>query len=287
MAASQWIEMKPNGPIPRERFKHSAVSMAGSMFVFGGRGGVTAGVRNDLWSYDPKANEWIEIKPNGPTAPARQGHSAVCIGDKMFVFGGFFGFRSILSPFSHSLGNDLWSFDPKANHWIEIKPEGYIPNRRESHSAVCRGDSMLVFGGTAFKGFAQPEVRNDLWSYDPKANQWIEIKPEGPIPERRCLHSAVCSEGKMFIFGGSDDADRWRNDLWAFDLAANQWIEIKPNGPIPGVRAGHSAVSIGDCMFVFGGYDGSVRRNDLWAYALKENQWIEIKPNGGPPIRKR
>lgn len=95
------------------------------------------------------------------------------------------------------------------------------------------------------------------------ANQWIEIKPEGPIPQNTSGHSAACLGDQMLVFGGYDG----KNDLWAYTLKTNQWIEIKPEGPRG--RVGHSASCLGDQMLIFGGCDGMGFINDLWAYALK------------------
>eukprot|EP00438_Fugacium_kawagutii_P006952 Skav203618 [mRNA] locus=scaffold935:772026:773708:- [translate_table: standard] len=255
LKANQWIEIEPSGPVPEARQGHSAVCMEHQMLIFGGS------YRNDLWAYDPKANKWTEIKPEGPLPKERAFHSAVCIGDQMVIAGGWPSF-------------DAWSYNQKANTWIEIKSSGMI---RSQCSAVSMGDQMLIFGGKLWYGLTM----NELWSYDPKANEWMRIEPEGPLPVRRQGHSAVCMEHEMLIFGGNAGIgaasdSKYRNDLWAYDPKANKWIEIKPEGPLPVGRDGHSATCMGDKMLIFGGHNGGTWRNDLWAYALKV-----AKPHAG------
>eukprot|EP00438_Fugacium_kawagutii_P002832 Skav214118 [mRNA] locus=scaffold1185:476168:477265:- [translate_table: standard] len=100
-----------------------------------------------------------------------------------------------------------------------------MPSERYQHSAVWIGDQLLVFGGRDGNGYS---IRNDLlWSFDLKANQWIEIKPEGPMPSKRHCHSALCIGDQMLVFGGHGwredlESDGSNNDLWSYALKAGQ-----------------------------------------------------------------
>ena len=75
------------------------------------------------------------------------------------------------------------------------------------------------------------------------------------------------------------------NELWSYDCIKNIWEEI-PNlrTKIPCERAGHSAVTYKNFMFIFGGFSSEERLlNDIWKFDLDLRTWslieIEFSPN--------
>jgi hypothetical protein len=57
----------------------------------------------------------------------------------------------------------------------------------------------------------------------------------------------------MFRRFGGRGSTRFVNDTWSFDISTRQWTELQCTGPIPSPRTGHTAVLLGDVMYVFGG----------------------------------
>ena len=54
-------------------------------------------------------------------------------------------------------------------------------------------------------------------------------------------------------FGGVIERDDCYNDTWSFDISTRKWTELQCTGSIPSPRGGHTAVLVGDVMYVFGG----------------------------------
>eukprot|EP01017_Pseudomicrothorax_dubius_P032159 TRINITY_DN4179_c0_g1_i3.p1 TRINITY_DN4179_c0_g1~~TRINITY_DN4179_c0_g1_i3.p1 ORF type:complete len:216 (-),score=39.43 TRINITY_DN4179_c0_g1_i3:172-819(-) len=81
------------------------------------------------------------------------------------------------------------------------------------------------------------------------------------------------------------------NDLWSLDLTKASWCRVKYEGTPPLPRSGHTAVTIGHKMYVFGGVElqgGSPRTyfNDIHYLKSKPEEppfWTEIKPLGECP----
>jgi N-acetylneuraminic acid mutarotase len=44
---------------------------------------------NDIWRFSEKDKVWRELKPKGDVLPKTSGHTAVTLGNSIFVFGGF------------------------------------------------------------------------------------------------------------------------------------------------------------------------------------------------------
>ncbi len=49
-----------------------------------------------------------------------------------------------------------------------------------------------------------------------------------------------------------------------FDISAKTWQQLTTTGEPPAARSAHTAVVIGDSMFVFGGWNGNLCMNDLY-----------------------
>ena len=109
------------------------------MYVFGGYG--NSGYLNDLWVYDPQTDAWQQLSSG---ATPRNGHTAVAIDGRMYVFGGY----------SDGRLNDLWEYVPQTDAWQQLTSGA---TTRNAHSAVAIGGLMYVFGG-----YAGNRV-NDLW----------------------------------------------------------------------------------------------------------------------------
>ena len=69
--------------------------------------------------------------------------------------------------------------------------------------------------------------------------QWKQLSdPDdaGPTPPARSLGTAIYDPtgNRIIVFGGQMGA--FLNDLWAFNLASNSWVELAPQGTPPTPR---------------------------------------------------
>jgi len=70
------------------------------------------------------------------------------------------------------------------------------------------------------------------------------------------------------------------------DSSTNQWAPVQFFSRSPGSRVFPSAVVHGECLYIFGGHDGSVYRNDLLIFNLDTRTWLldlEVTGEGPSP----
>mmetsp|Transcript_19645 Transcript_19645/g.55240 ORF Transcript_19645/g.55240 Transcript_19645/m.55240 type:complete len:511 (+) Transcript_19645:290-1822(+) len=65
--------------------------------------------------------------------------------------------------------------------------------------------------------------------------------------------------------------------------AINQWSLVKYTGLPPRQRSLHAGIVVGDCLYIFGGYDGSNRVNDFYKFSFKASKWSQIAVSGASP----
>ena len=70
-------------------------------------------------------------------------HSVTAVGNKLYLFGG--------APQNGGMLNDLWVLDTATMQWTELHPEGELPHKRCSHTAVAMGTSIVFFGGSYYR----------------------------------------------------------------------------------------------------------------------------------------
>lgn len=66
-------------------------------------------------------------------------------------------------------------------------------------------------------------------------------------------------------------------------LAINQWSLVKYMGLPPRQRSLHAGIVVGQCLYIFGGYDGSNRVNDFYKFSFKTSKWSQITVSGALP----
>jgi N-acetylneuraminic acid mutarotase len=133
-----WTAVSTAGT-PSARQLHTAVWTGSTMIVWGGYGaGSSTGFRDTGAIYDPTADTWTALSTVGAPA-ARDYHTAVWTGSKMFVWGGYNG---------TSYFNTGGIYDPPTDTWTAVSTIG-APSARPSHTAVWIGSKMIVWGGGA------------------------------------------------------------------------------------------------------------------------------------------
>jgi len=171
---------------------------------------------------------------------------------------------------------------------------------RSGHTCSVYGNCLWFVGGYALS------YRNDTWCHDLTTGGTYMIKGisfESP----RSGHTVVEHGGKLYLFGGWNGRKlEWYNDIWVLDLQTvpitvptqpllseysphqMNWRLVTQTGDIPGMRCSHMAVTFGDCMYIFGGYDGRTYLSHLEAFDLNTCKWSRVQAKGPvPPARSR
>lgn len=269
--------------VPCPRAGHSLVAHSGRVYLFGGfcdyasyvaafpaeAGQVLRGARPGIgrhfgtlheFSYDE--GEWRLLHNGEGEAPrARRHASCVVHGGSLFVYGGFDVDDSVLS--------DLWEFRIEQRVWEKVKAsvraahnsnlyllgEGTgssMPVARAEHTAIVHCNRMVIFGGYDGK-----KKLNDTYVYDFALRKWSQPpNAKHNPPSRRCKHSAVLYDKKMYVLGGFqyNNGDNYAlTDLHALDLETFVWSSIIMSTGNPEALQGHKAVVCGDSMYVLGG----------------------------------
>ncbi|HYV94307.1 MAG TPA: kelch repeat-containing protein [Chitinophagales bacterium] len=176
--------------------------------------------------------------------------------------------------------------------------------------------NFWIYGGLQ----SGSDPTSNLWKYDPLLNQWAWVKGPGNITDevpvygtqgipdpantpgaRWGIASWIDSSENLWLFGGETDGSTWRNDLWKYSIADNEWTWMKGSNVAnssgiygtqgvanttntPGARSETAANWVdGEYhLWLFGGQgyasngiDGVM--NDVWEYDISTNQWTWVR----------
>ena len=253
----------------------SWIDSAGNLWLFGGYGHDSNDrlVRmNDLWRYNPKTNIWTWMSGskigNQPgvygdkglqddaNVPGARGDSISWIDSSgnLWLFGGY-GYSSDDRLVRM---NDLWRYNPKTNMWTwmsgsklgdqvgvyskkGLQDDANVPGARgDSISWIDSSGNLWLFGGEGCSSDDCSDRMNDLWRYNPKADEWtwmsgskignqFGVYGKKGLPDaanvpgaRRDSISWIDSSGNLWLFGGygqsSDDPSDRMNDRWRYEV---------------------------------------------------------------------
>jgi len=177
-----------------------------------------------------------------------------------------------------------------------LQPQATVePSPRYGHTMVTISDTVYLFGGTditptqgILSGPLHPagDLYNDLWAYC-KSTGWKKIEPNGLLPAPRHSHGAAWIGNWIWIFGGIDDGNNVRNDIWAYDPVTNEWTQKSWTGPYnaPSVYE-NTLTSIGnDYLYLYGGRDQNGNlRTASYRYNVNTGEassmWVPNGPGG-------
>lgn len=272
-----WTQLEADGPAAREDHTWTAAT-DGTAYLFGGRDGRT--VFDDLWAYDPAANAWEQLAPEGRTPAARFGHNAAWVeGVGVVIFAG--------QANATTFFDDLWAYDPAANAWEPLPAPEVSPVARYGSCAALGPDGRLWIS----HGFTSDGTRfADTWVYDFSGGAWTEQTPLADRPVVRCLHgcwwTTEASQPQFVLYAGQTTGITAIGDLWALEIGerpgTNAWAQH--TGTLPPHRNLYAAARVDGATLVFGGQgvDGGYL-GDAW---LIDDQTLSATPlevAGEPP----
>ncbi|XP_043830459.1 host cell factor 1-like isoform X2 [Dromiciops gliroides] len=265
-----------SGPVPRPRHGHRAVSIKELIVVFGGG---NEGIVDELHVYNTATNQWFIPAVRGDIPPGCAAYGFVCDGTRLLVFGGMVEYGKY--------SNDLYELQASRWEWKRLKAKspknGPPPCPRLGHSFSLVGNKCYLFGGLANDSEDPknniPRYLNDLYILElcPGSGvvAWDIPITYGVLPPPRESHTAVVytekdkKKSKLVIYGGMSGCRL--GDLWTLDIETLTWNKPSLNGVAPLPRSLHSATTIGNKMYVFGGWVPLVM--DDVKVATHEKEW--------------
>jgi gliding motility-associated-like protein len=278
----------------------SWIDAAGTMWMFGGNGydASTIGYLNDLWKYDPSSNQWTWMSGDNTinkfgiygtqtvaAAANKPGSRILSVSwtdatGNLWLFGGTGNAAATNGEL-----DDMWKYNPASGQWTWMKGNtvtgldgiygtqgvGAAANvPRSRYGAVSWKDkpgNFWMFGGGSTTASGSGYL-NDLWEYDPGANEWTWVKGinlyniVGTYGTQGVAASAnnpgsrwdatswTDGAGNLWLFGGegydgSGNSDKL-NDLWKYDIACTAAVAISAstNNICPGTSVTFTAAAI-------------------------------------------
>ncbi|GIX94094.1 f-box only protein 42 [Caerostris darwini] len=236
----------------------------------------------------------LEAEP-GPTITKRYSHSACCIENSMYIFGG--------CTTANTTFNDLWRLDLGSRCWIRPLATGTYPPPKACATLVSHNDNLILFGGWTHTA-AHPHhqvwrVFNHIHVYNTTTNRWTQISTSTPCPPM-AGHSATVHGDLMVVFGGvqkqiCDGPFMSTSDVWTLDLKSYKWQKQVTKTSAPPSRYAHSQIPIDkDHLIIMGGCGGpNMLYTDVWLLKMingLDGSWewqkmdIRLKEHSAPQM---
>lgn len=221
------------------------------------------------------ATDWLNKTPlTNPSAREGPAMAYDDGNDVVVLFGGYNG----------AYLGDTWEYTPSTNTWTQIFPPG-SPSARElsgfTHDKT--NDVFVLFGGLSLAGFEA-----DTWEYNAATNTWTQttpgISPAIMASYHLTFHQTAGGTGRSILVGLNQLT--FTMQTWAYDGAANTWVNRNPTGATIGNRGGHAIVydATLDRVVLFGG-SFFAPFDDTYEYNYAANTWTQMFPLNPPTAR--
>lgn len=251
----EWLPQPADGdaPDPRWLFGLAYDSAHDRAILHGGARGYTSPCANDTWILRDASGRaakpaWSRVRIDGPMPTARGGIRVFYDAStrRLIRFGGHDCF--------HEYVNEVWvlSFDDaslRSGRWARLSPDAAngAPAGRAGFAAAydARTNRLIVHAGNA-----GGRTAGDVWILDhangDAPSAWHRMDCAGTTPILSSHNAAFDSTtGAMVVFGGTDDTDVPRRELWRVSgltetPARCSWTQVPIAEPGPNARLNHS-----------------------------------------------
>jgi len=250
------------------RDSHTATVIGGHLYIVGGVGSggslnsVEAAVINADGTLGP-----FTIAGDVTLATARQAHTAVAIGNRLYVLGGL-GIGALSSVEQATIGPDglLGTFATVAGVTLTTA--------RQGHTSAVIGNYLYVFGG--FGGSALNSIERAAINTDGSLGPFMTVSGVS-LAAARYGHTTTIVGNKLYIIGGAGSGGTLRDveqatinadgSLGPFEAAAGVMLSA--------ARTTHSAVVLGKAIYVVGGVGASGSLTSVEQLAINDDSSLK------------
>jgi len=279
----------------------------GNLWMFGGLL-FTSGLNyfNDLWEFNPSANEWTWMGGSNTFGSNCPVISSLANCGQIGIYG--------------TMGTGA---------------AGNVPGGRYQTTSWTDNNGLLwLFGGLGFDSVGNWGALNDLWKFDPATKEWTWVAGSNTVPVNSACNSCILGQpavygtlgaqaagntpggvwgssswtdksGNLWLFGGSGTGLGGNagvlNELWEFTPSTGEWGWMSGSNLIPFNSTGENGVygtlgtpgpenvpggrldaatwlGANGTLWLFGGdgYDDDTNfgaLNDLWEFDPATSQW--------------
>ncbi|MEK7396678.1 MAG: kelch repeat-containing protein [Candidatus Poribacteria bacterium] len=156
--------------------------------------------------YDPATDKWTK-KADMPTARAL--FSAIATNGKIYCLGGLakVGMKAHEQPTKETFLSIVEEYDPATDKWTK---KADMPTGRAGLSTCVIDGIIYAMGGQIASGekvilTERPVILPVMEKYDPATDIWTKM---ADMPTARYAISTEVVNGKIYVFGGSEDAQK-------------------------------------------------------------------------------
>ena len=188
----------------------------------------------------PPAFNWKQVNNS---SSARLEASAVAVGNKLYLFGGYgVDFPKWMAT------KETDAFDPLTNTWTRLAD---MPEGLTHVGAATDGRYIYAAGGyvTNYVTGWQTFGTRDVWRYDTVLNKWSAFVP---LPAARAAGALVILGSQLHYFDGVDSSQHGTTEHWALNLksASPRWVAY---APLPFSRNHIAAAVVNGKIYIAGG----------------------------------
>ncbi|REA62421.1 galactose oxidase [Dyadobacter luteus] len=259
--AQVWQAIEPDN-LPDKRHENAMATVNGKIYLLGGRG------IKPVNEYDTKKDTWTALN----ASPIEMSHfQAVTYKNEIYVLGALTGSYPHEAPIP-----DIYIFNPVKNEWRKGDP---IPKERLRGAAgafVLNNKIYLVCG-----------IQDGHWDgqvawfdeYDPDTGKW-KILPDAP--RARDHVQVAVADNHLLIAGGRLSSAKTNQVLNTtiketdlYDFTTGKWTTLDPENNIPTMRAGHTAIALGNKVLLIGGESGAqeAAHAEVEAFNMQTRKW--------------
>ncbi|CAD7682381.1 unnamed protein product [Nyctereutes procyonoides] len=292
-------EKRPMMQSPRTKPRKSTV---GALYAVGGMDSMKG--TTTIEKYDLRTNSWLHI---GTMSGHRLQFGVAVIDNKLYVVGGRDGLKTLntvecfnpvgkiwtvmppMSTHRHGLGvatlegpmyavggHDGWSYlntverwDPEGHQWNYVAS---MSTPRSTVGVVALNNKLYAIGGRDGSSCLR-----SMEYFDPHTNKWSLC---ASMSKRRGGVGVAAYNGFLYVAGGHDapvstHCSRLSGCVERYDPKNNSWSTVAPLS-VP--RDGVAVCSLGDKLYVVGGYDGHTYLNTVESYDVQNDEWKEEVP---------
>ncbi len=230
---------------------------------------------------------WNQPERTGKGPSARNGHTTVLIGSRLFVFGG--GDKA-------DLLNELWVLDAHTGQWSQPPTTGESPPARSRHTCALADKRLFVWGGIG--------GGVDMWVLEPESMVWSCVDALGDVPSSRFGHTCTVidplASPRLFVLGGHNSKEAL-SDVHVYDIETSSWHRPQVDGEPPVCGNRHATVLLEDAgapenaaLLVFAA-DMHDTFGTLYALRIRDASraagvgamgWLELHTSGKAPLSR-